>query len=1515
MTGLIPSLNSRHPLQRTCRPILLALAMMAIAHSASAQTTYVWTHEAGGDASGSWAAGANWTPVGPANGSGNAADFSTVATANDAVITLDGNQTIGSLLFGGANNWSFNPGTGGGLILAVNSGSPTITVTNNSAIFNVSLSGANGLSLFGADGKYTILTATNSYSGDTVLNAGASLGIGSDLALGTGRLIAGATAGANQTFVMAAGGDHTVTNDIEIRSLRLVVRNNTAAGFVPGVLTLNGNVLINNGSSNVRDFYNDGAVTINGIISGGPVGLIKNGGGTLTLTGNNVYTNGTTVSGGTLSISQDGNLGAAGAPLTISGGALRITGTALNDLSSRTVNWSTFGSGSASGLDIADANNTFSVTSPISSGSGVWFNKWGAGTLLSAANGTGEIAGYTAIRNGTLLITNGTWGCGLETMPGYGSGSVASVIVGNAGVLDSYVLRVGDTGANGTFLLQTGGTIRTDEASTKSGGTGYLIFNGGKLAVSTRNAARAPANWIHDISYAYVSTNGGIIDVADYKMTIPQDFQTDPNLGGAPDGGLVKLGNGTLTLSGSGHSYVGATIVSNGTLAVDGYLGFSPVTVLSGATLAGVGTIVNSVSVQTGGTLAGTPSLSGSATVGNGGTVNPAGGTFGTITVGDLNCSAGSTLWFDLNTYNSEGGGANDEVVVNGTLTISGTTTVYINPASGPLQSSSRYVVLRYYGGLSGNVNNLVIGGPLAGSRQSLTLDTSVPGEIAVVTGTDSALTLTWVGDGSANLWNVAGTSNWVDATFSANNFYNGDSVTFDDSGSFVAPIQLVGVLKPFSVTVNAVDSYTFAGTGRLSGTASLTKNNSGTLVIATDSDQSGSITLSGGSIQVGNGAGTGSLGSGTVSVTAAGTTLAFNRTNSLTVANTIANGGGNPNLVVNSGSVTLTGTGDNSGAGATVNAGTLVLAKTSSSSVHALGSSPTTVNAGATLQLGGSGGDQIFLGATITNNGTFDLAGQSEGFNALAGNGLVTSSVASNVVLTLGQNNGGSTFSGSIQNGSGTLALVKAGTGTQVLTGTNSYGGGTTLSAGVLAVTNDAALGAVPAVPSTNVVFTAASTLRFLGSTTIGANRMFNLNTGNASFDVQTNTVTIAGQIKGGGALVKPNSAGTLILTASNSYAGTTTISDTAGGAASVLRIAHSKALSSGAIGIGGGGNSDQSRLELTGGITLANTLNTWASRNTASPNIVNISDVNTINSAISGGGGGGQSTLRSDAGKLVMLGAISTRQLNLQGAGDGELRGVVTLQSGYHLVKNGTGTWTLSATNNYTGMTTNNDGTLIVNGVVPTNVVTIVGGTLAGTGTVRGATTVQANGTLAPGVNGIGTLSISNTLTLLGTNIMEIARNGSTITNDQVKGVGTLNLGGTLVVNNIGGSPLQVGDSFKLFSAATYVGNFASVILPANATWTNKTAIDGTIAVLTVSSSVSTNPTNITAQVVGGSLQLSWPADHLGWELQAQTNALDVGLTTNWVTVPGSTVTNQGTLPLSAANPAVFYRLHYQY
>ena len=85
------------------------------------------------------------------------------------------------------------------------------------------------------------------------------------------------------------------------------------------------------------------------------------------------------------------------------------------------------------------------------------------------------------------------------------------------------------------------------------------------------------------------------------------------------------------------------------------------------------------------------------------------------------------------------------------------------------------------------------------------------------------------------------------------------------------------------------------------------------------------------------------------------------------------------------------------------------------------------------------------------------------------------------------------------------------------------------------------------------------------------------------------------------------------------------------------------------------------------------------------------------------------------------------------------------------------------------------------------------------------------------------------------------------------------------------------------------------------------NNLAVDGSVSVITVSP-----PPAITAKVSGGSLTLTWPSSWTGGViLQAQTNALSVGIKGNWVTIPGTDAGNSYSTSINSTNPSVFYRL----
>ena len=161
---------------------------------------------------------------------------------------------------------------------------------------------------------------------------------------------------------------------------------------------------------------------------------------------------------------------------------------------------------------------------------------------------------------------------------------------------------------------------------------------------------------------------------------------------------------------------------------------------------------------------------------------------------------------------------------------------------------------------------------------------------------------LAWTGQNGTN-WDTSGL-NWQDTSSLATVAYTGgDNALFDSRGAAAPTVNLVSALNPSSVTVNANTDYTFrsdAG-GKLTGTAGLTKQGSGTLIVDTDNTYSGPTVIEAGVLQLGLADAHGSLGTGPITNNGA---LVFNRTDFVTLSNTITGSGS----LTNSSTLTLAG-------------------------------------------------------------------------------------------------------------------------------------------------------------------------------------------------------------------------------------------------------------------------------------------------------------------------------------------------------------------------------------------------------------------------------------------------------------------------------------------------------------------------------------------------------------------------------------------------------------------------------
>src|SRR5207247_810296 len=417
---------------------------------------------------------------------------------------------------------------------------------------------------------------------------------------------------------------------------------------------------------------------------------------------------------------------------------------------------------------------------------------------------------------------------------------------------------------------------------------------------------------------------------------------------------------------------------------------------------------------------------------------------------------------------------------------------------------------------------------------------------------------------GAANLTNnnnLKGTS-FNSITISGSGYTvggNATTLTGSLADSSVAGTNTISLGLTFAATrtvtvSNAATTLTISGV--ISGAGGLTKSGSGTVTLSAANTYTGVTTINVGTIAIAADAGLGAapgaptagkltFGGGTLRTTAS-FTVAANRGIALTGAGTISTDPG----------TTLTYGGIIAGASPLTKAGTGTLIVSGANTY----TGATAISAG-TLQLGATNAVPSGSAVTVSGGATFDLRGFSDGIGSLAGAGTVTSGAAGAVTLTAGGNNASTTFSGLIQNGSGTVALTKTGTGTLTLSGANTYSGATTVSAGVLDVQNNTALGATAGATTvaggaalqlegSGLVVAEPVTLNGTGIAGGGALRQVaNTNTWSgaitlgsaARVNADAGTLTVSGGITNGGFLLTVGGAG-------NTTVSTTVISGTGG-------------------------------------------------------------------------------------------------------------------------------------------------------------------------------------------------------------------------------------------------------------------------------------------------------------------------------------------------------------------------------
>ena len=949
---------------------------------------------------------------------------------------------------------------------------------------------------------------------------------------------------------------------------------------------------------------------------------------------------------------------------------------------------------------------------------------------------------------------------------------ISSAALGQDTILNSGTTTVStDTNFDGDLYVATTGTATLEviAGGYATNTTGYLGFNAGGVGTATVLSgtwANSGNLYVGGEGTGTLNVTGGSVTNSDgYIATSNNSVGTVTVSSGTwANGGMLVVGlggTGTLNVTGgsvtnsrgylgNSNNSVGTVTVSGGTWATSGELKignyyddpeFPDDFAIATGTLTmtgGLVTVSGTLSRATyNGTSLGTINLNAGGTLQIG-----TGGAGSRLDVGNLT-NDGTLVFNQSNNYTYS-----DSISGSGAVTKAGAGTL-------TLSAANTYTGLTTIvgGTLAYGTNNTLGTGGVAVNGGVLNLSTfsDSVGTVTLTSGTiagtgtltsSSGFTMEGTGLASASLAGAVGLTKSGNGTLtlSANNGYTGrtqvnggvlavnntnalagtgtisfggGSLQYSASNTRDYSAKILNSGSAIAIDTNG-QNVTFATGLGSSNTGGLTKSGAGTLTLTASNGYTGGTTISSGTLQVGNGGTTGSIDGNVVN----NAMLTFNRSDALTYSGEISGSGGLRKL----GSTTLTLSGSNGYTGVTnIATGFLVLNNTNALA----GTGTISFTGGGTLRYSAS--NTVDYSAKILSNG-IQIKIDTNGQNVTFASGLAAS------------NTGG---------------LRKSGGGTLTLSASNGYTGDTVVSGGTLALNNTNALAG-----SGTIAF-GGGTLQYSASNTVDYSAKI-LNAFNSAISIDTNSqnVTFASGLGSSntGGLTKTG-LGTLTLTASNGYTGTTLVN---GG---VLALGNANALArTGTLSFGGG-----------------------SLQYSASNTVDYSSKILSSGSAIS----------------------IDTNGQNVTFA-----TGLAASNTG-GLTKTGNGILTLSGSSSYTGATAVNGGRLLVNGQLGNTAVAVnASGLLSGSGTILGGVTVASSGTLSPGnspgVLTVGSLSLSDGSTTL----MEI---NNTSLYDQIVGTGTLTYGGNLDLV-ISGSYAN-GTTFNLFrNFSTKTLDFAAVGLNAD-------------------------------------------------------------------------------------------------
>jgi autotransporter-associated beta strand protein len=1095
---------------RIPRLSLFAAACLALAPTATRAANLYW--DANGGAAGVGGTGA-WDGTSAFWSSSVAGLDAAVGTFSDAdraffagqagTVDLVAPVTIGGLVFVGDG---FRL-TGSALTLASADGQPAPEIFVGRALqaeLAVGLAGDDGFTKTGvgtlrltAAGTYTGLTTIA--NGTIVLTRGDALGadVSAVSILGSG------TRGAPGGQLVLAGGV-TFNRALSLQGLGPIsdrsgtvvsVGDNTLAGAVAGAVGLMNNRLIADGglltlagSLDIQGTAGTHFVTFGGVNAKGNGNYALTGALTGTASLNKE-------SGGTLLLRPTDTTGFSGVIRT-SGGTIRVEDVA--SVGTRTA------SGTGGVLDLNGGGMEFRLDAPNFGATRHLYNRGGTTSSVFADRAVGGFSvlngvvafGQFAFEENLTFVFGGRNGFGYSfTSAPVQGGTNNSTITSNA---PGTVVFNGNTWAN------------SDNAAARTltiNGAGNVTFGGNLVAASAafdHNLTKAGASLLRIVGTG--STLDGTVSINDGALAIT-DFRSITN-----NAGRINIGSttaqGRLIIGETGANPSAAGLVTNKVVNLAGTTGGAQIF----ASQPGANPVVFNAAFLATGAGAKTLAFSGTNTaenlvagaiVENGGAVSLQKNGPGTWALAGANAFTGGTLITNgtLRLKDTFAAGASRNLMPDaGAFTFQGLTATqdaggvleYVGAAGaasverlGALNLTAGAATIRVSAGLSGTA-----------ALEFASLATNGNSTLNVITGAGATVKLgTLAGFGAQRI------------------YFNGADIGIFDNGVVRAP--LYGTDTDF----NAVNVLTTAKHGYLTADASTAAITQKTLKLE------GSVTLTlSGTLSMNNGS------------NANGNILATGGASRITGANVSGPGTANLSVRVNQSSDVLTIDGSLTGFSGGINKngeGRLVLNGAANAFTGSVNLNEGEIELGAGARLGGDGA-ATFSPLNLRQWGVLDLGGNTVGFNAFNGSGVVTNGAAGSATFVVGNNAGDGTWTGVFQDGVGVLNVAKTGTAGQNWHGVSTHTGFTRIGGtGLVDVQIMADVGQPSGIGAGSAAANAAS-LVFNGSTGglnySGSSRILALTFGSASvstdrlFTLAGTGATISSTVSNGNAIVWRN-------------------------------------------------------------------------------------------------------------------------------------------------------------------------------------------------------------------------------------------------------------------------------------------------------------------------------------------------------------------------------------------------------